>query len=306
MSKRKKQSNNILLGLLLIPLLCCFLFGLLINATESTSENKNNDSLQIDSAKDTKLYKVTKVIDGDTIEVELDAKTEKVRLIGIDTPESVHPEKPVECFAIEASNRLKELIENKEVLLVSDDSQANEDKYGRLLRYVSLPNGDFINFIMIRQGFAHEYTYNNNLYEYQNEFKEAEKFAKDNNYGLWGNSCQCVKDNEISRKCISCNTLKIEYTNWDCSTYSKDVEDTTCQSLCNIPEVKSEPAVPIIPPAPAPQPQVPQISTGYTCNCSKTCPNLSCAEAQYQLNTCGCSARDADNDGYACDKQCGY
>ena len=42
----------------------------------------------------------------------------------------------------------------------------------------------------------------------------------------------------------------------------------------------------------------------YTCNCSKTCPNMSCAEAQYQLNVCGCSARDADDDGTACDSQC--
>lgn len=44
--------------------------------------------------------------------------------------------------------------------------------------------------------------------------------------------------------------------------------------------------------------------TEYACNCSKTCPNLSCSEAQYQLNTCGCSARDADHDGVACDAQC--
>ena len=45
-------------------------------------------------------------------------------------------------------------------------------------------------------------------------------------------------------------------------------------------------------------------TTEFTCNCSKTCPNMSCSEAQYQLNSCGCSARDADGDGTACDAQC--
>jgi len=55
-------------------------------------------------------------------------------------------------------------------------------------------------------------------------------------------------------------------------------------------------------------PTLPSINTGavgsYICNCSKTCPNLSCAEAKYQLNSCGCTARDADHDGIACDSQC--
>lgn len=60
-------------------------------------------------------------------------------------------------------------------------------------------------------------------------------------------------------------------------------------------------------PAPVPvqpAPAAPVQKTGWSCNCKKTCPNLTCAEAQFQLNQCGCSVRDGDNDGLACDAQC--
>lgn len=132
-----------------------------------------------------RLYEVQRVIDGDTIAVSIDGKEEKLRLIGIDTPETVDPRKPVQCFGREASDKAKEILSDKMVRLESDSTQSNRDKYQRLLRYVFLEDGTFFNKLMIEEGYAHEYTYQSNPYKYQAEFMEAEKQARENNRGLW-------------------------------------------------------------------------------------------------------------------------
>ncbi len=135
------------------------------------------------------LYLVTKVVDGDTISVDINGKQEVLRLIGIDSPETVDPRKPVQCFGIEASNKAKELLTNKKVFLENDPSQDERDKYNRLLRYVFLEDGTNFNKLMIGEGYAHEYTYQL-PYKYQAEFKEAEKSARENKIGLWAdNAC---------------------------------------------------------------------------------------------------------------------
>jgi len=130
------------------------------------------------------LVKVVFVLDGDTIKVLINGETKIVRLIGIDAPETVDPRKPVQCFAQEASNKLKKLLSNQMVRLESDPTQGDLDKYQRLLRYVFLEDGTFINKLMIAEGYAHEYTY---LipYKYQEEFKTAEKTARESQLGLW-------------------------------------------------------------------------------------------------------------------------
>ena len=101
-------------------------------------------------------FKVLKVIDGDTIVVNVRGNQEVVRLLGIDTPESVDPRKPVQCFGKEASNKMKNYVLGKNVILIDDGTQGNRDRYGRLLRYVYLPNSvrTFINGEMVKQGFA--------------------------------------------------------------------------------------------------------------------------------------------------------
>jgi len=126
-------------------------------------------------------YLVTRVIDGDTIEIE-DGK--KVRYIGIDTPETVDPRKPVQCFGVEASNRNKQLVEGKKVRLEKDVSEI--DKYGRLLRYVYV-DGVFVNLVLVQEGFAYSYTYPPDI-KYQNQFTEAQRLAREQKKGLWG-SC---------------------------------------------------------------------------------------------------------------------
>jgi micrococcal nuclease len=164
-----------LLSVLLLSLLASLL-ALLSGASTSVPETNEGP------------YMVEKVIDGDTIKVSIEGKLETIRLVGIDTPETVHPQKTVECFGLEASKKAKELLLNKEVYLESDSSQGDSDKYQRLLKYVFLENGTNVNLLMIKEGYAYEYTYDL-PYKYQKEFKEAQKLARDTRTGLWGGVC---------------------------------------------------------------------------------------------------------------------
>lgn len=132
-------------------------------------------------------YRVVKVVDGDTMDVDIDGKVERLRLIGIDTPETVDPRREIQCFGIEASNKAKELLNGQFVTLEADESQGERDKYKRLLRYVILPDGTNFNKYMISEGYAHEYTYDD-AYNYQTEFKQAEQDARNSNIGLWNQS----------------------------------------------------------------------------------------------------------------------
>ncbi len=153
-------------------------------------ESLNEDEIANENIEEsTEAYRVIKVIDGDTLDVSLEDRTERLRLIGIDTPETVDPRKKVQCFGKEASNKAKELLSGQFVSLESDESQGERDKYKRLLRYVFLPDGTNFNLYMISEGYAHEYTYDE-PYKYQFDFKQAEATARENSKGLW-NSGTC-------------------------------------------------------------------------------------------------------------------
>lgn len=128
--------------------------------------------------------KVTKVIDGDTFEVSISGKLAKVRVIGINTPETVDPRKTVECFGLESSEKAKEILTDKSVVLESDPTQANVDKYGRLLRYVKLMDGTDFGNQMIQEGYAYEYTYDT-VYKKQTLYKGAQTKAELAKLGLW-------------------------------------------------------------------------------------------------------------------------
>lgn len=130
------------------------------------------------------FYDVVRVVDGDTISVSVDGGAETIRMIGINTPETVDPRTTVECFGIEASNEAKRLLSGARVRLETDDTQGERDKYGRMLAYVHTEGGLFFNRHMIEQGFAYEYTYNA-PYKYQSEFKAAEASARNADRGLW-------------------------------------------------------------------------------------------------------------------------
>jgi len=156
--------------------------------TTTIEENRTVSEPKIIVSKET-LYSVTNVVDGDTIDVSINGKVERLRLIGINTPETVDPRKPVECFGVEASNKAKTLLTGKKVYLEKDITQGELDKYNRLLRYVFLEDGTNFNLLMIKEGYAYEYTYDI-PYKYQTEFKNAQKVAQSNKAGQWGDICQ--------------------------------------------------------------------------------------------------------------------
>lgn len=125
--------------------------------------------------------RVTRVVDGDTIELE-DGR--KLRYIGIDTPETKHPQKGVECYGQEAYQKNKELVEGKIVSLEKDVNET--DRYGRLLRYVWLEE-KMVNLTLVEQGYAHAVSYPPDI-KYQEKFRQSETQARAYQKGLWA-SC---------------------------------------------------------------------------------------------------------------------
>lgn len=134
-------------------------------------------------------YTIMSVSDGDTVKASVNGKTETLRLIGVDTPETVDPRKTVQCFGHEASDFTKKSLLGKSVHIHADSTQADRDKYGRLLRYVFLEDGTNFNLQLIQAGYAFEYTYKV-PYQYQKEFKAAQASASTQKKGLWSpNTC---------------------------------------------------------------------------------------------------------------------
>ena len=137
---------------------------------------------------------VVRVVDGDTIIVEVTGRTSgpgageapqgedlSVRLIGIDTPESVKPNSPVECFGNEASAAAEALLEGQDVVLIKDVEE--RDRYDRLLRYVYL-GSEMANARLVANGYASAYTYPPNV-RWSELFVELERDAREANRGLW-------------------------------------------------------------------------------------------------------------------------
>jgi micrococcal nuclease len=218
------------------------------NETGIESDEIQKEQIVVDIQEE--IHKVVNVVDGDTIKLD---NGEVVRYIGIDTPETVHPSKPVQCFGKEASQKNEELVLNKEVRLVRDVSET--DKYNRILRYVYVEDV-FVNDYLVRNGFAKSSSYPPDV-KHQDQFKEAEEEARNNKRGLWA--------------------------------------DDACKTEPEPEPIKTTPVVKT----------TPSDNSSYSCDCSKTCSRMSsCAEAQYQLNVCGCSRRDGDKDGIACDADC--
>lgn len=123
---------------------------------------------------------VVKVVDGDTFEIE---SGKRVRLIGIDTAESVHPDQSRNTeFGKTASAYTKSMLEGKVVYLEKDVSET--DKYGRLLRYVYLENGTFYNELLVKEGMAKPATFPPDV-KYADVFVKAQQYARENNIGLW-------------------------------------------------------------------------------------------------------------------------
>jgi micrococcal nuclease len=134
---------------------------------------------------DPSIGRINRVVDGDTIHVQIGGHDETVRLIGIDTPETVDPRQPVGCFGKEASNHTKELLpKGTEVRLVRDVEA--RDRYDRLLAYVyRVKDGLFVNLSLAQDGFADLLTYPPNI-AHVDDFTAAVAEAREAGRGLWG------------------------------------------------------------------------------------------------------------------------
>ncbi len=237
--------------------------------------------------------KVIKVVDGDTVTVETNGVRETIRIIGINTPETVDPRKPVECFGQEASSRAHILLDNQTVTLEADTTQGERDKYERLLRYVFLSNGSDFGKQMISEGYAYEYTYSA-PYKYQQDYKTSQSDAENAKRGLWA-------DGACGDATGDSGTPQEATVTTDTSSQSSNIAPTTDSEQTTA----TTTTTPVIPESASP-------TTTASCSCSANIYNCgdftTHAEAQ-AIHDC-CMAQvgydvhkldGTDNDGLACE-----
>jgi micrococcal nuclease len=194
---------------------------------EKANENVSVPNEIVQNTNEGETYDVIAVVDGDTIKVAMGGALETVRIIGINTPETVDPRRPVQCFGKEASARAKELLLGNRATLKADGTQSDRDKYGRLLRYVFI-NGVDYGKEMIRRGYAYEYTYNI-PYEYQTDYKEAQTLARDEGVGLWNpDACNTVS----TSKELASGIVAAYYTS--SNSRAKNYYPSSCEAWKNL------------------------------------------------------------------------
>jgi len=156
--------------------------GVVVDLDKSTidSEKPTVDLSQLDQVK------LIKVVDGDTIKVDLDGQIENVRLVSVDAPESVAPGQPVGCMGKESADFLQSLLIDQSTLyLQNDETQSNRDRYGRLLRFVFLSDGKDAGLELLKTGLAEAKLYSRQPHQYWSVYQEAEAGAKSQELGIW-------------------------------------------------------------------------------------------------------------------------
>jgi len=140
------------------------------------------------------LAHVDRDVDGDTIDITLNGRHDTVRFIGVDTPETHDPRKPVQCYGPEAAAHTKAMLEGQNVRLAADPQDSDRDKYGRLLRYVYLPDGTLYNAQLIAEGWGFAYT----IFPFSKleDFRALQVSAKAVNHGLWS-ACNVNASSDI-------------------------------------------------------------------------------------------------------------
>ncbi|MEI8361074.1 MAG: thermonuclease family protein [bacterium] len=214
------MKNFIILNLILL-----FLSGCVVRDNFSLVAALANETVAINAAP-VDYYYVTRVVDGDTIDVKIMNKIERVRFLGINAPESVAPKRPIECYGLESSLKLKNSLTNKLVRLESDQSQGDRDKFGRLLRYVFDETGKNYNLELVKTGAAFEFTYKK-PYKYQKQFRQAQIVAQNSQSGLWASST-CAKQygyKKIQGVCTIKGNISSDHQRYyflpSCSDYKK-------------------------------------------------------------------------------------
>lgn len=138
-------------------------------------------------------YAISYVTDGDTFTVNMDGREEKVRLIGVDTPETVKPNSPTECYGKAASDFAKKTLKGQTVRLEADPINQNRDRYNRLLRYAYLQDGSLFNATLIGRGYG--FAYLSFPFTKSEEFRLLQVGARKNNIGLWAGDCKIQDQN---------------------------------------------------------------------------------------------------------------
>jgi micrococcal nuclease len=166
------------------------------HAPSSPKPSSTTDPGQVLADAQPGMWRVANVIDGDTIDVTMGTRRERVRFIGIDTPETHDPRKPVQCFGEAAAAHTRALLSGQSVRLEADPQDSDRDKYHRLLRYVYLPDGSLVNASLIQDGYAFAYV----VFPYtrMDEFRALESQAREANRGLWG-GCNVDSSNTIKQ-----------------------------------------------------------------------------------------------------------
>lgn len=135
----------------------------------------------------TETANVTRVVDGDTIIATTENGDElRVRILGIDSPESVHPDEPVECYGPEASEWATDVLDGQTVTLRTDPEQDKTDRYDRALRYIELEDGTDYSILAAREGMAEPYVFGGEPVSKADEIDAAAAEAEADDRGLWG------------------------------------------------------------------------------------------------------------------------
>lgn len=160
---------------------------------ESTARDIQGQAVDVLGASNSAdVYRVSRVVDGDTLKVIIADKEETVRIVGINTPETVDPRRSVECFGKEASLRAQELLSGQLVRLERDSTQSDRDRYQRLLRFVFLADGTDVGLQLIQEGMAMESLYSSIPHQYHQLYVTAEEAARSSQVGLWASDA-CLK-----------------------------------------------------------------------------------------------------------------
>ena len=136
------------------------------------------------TSKNEVLITILKVVDGDTVDIDINGRAERVRLIGVNTPETKHPTKPIECFGPEASAYMTELLPKGTTVRIERDVEAR-DRYGRMLLYLYRDSDNlFINLDLVSRGYGTPMSIEPNTF-HRNDFVQAAALAEVSNVGLW-------------------------------------------------------------------------------------------------------------------------
>jgi micrococcal nuclease len=168
----RRHKLKFLISIIVLLIVVLTQSGWLQNSTQTALQNNPG------------LYSINHYVDGDTIAVNMNGNVETVRFIGVDTPETHKPNTPVQCFGPDAAAHTKaEISKFGKVRLQADPLDTNRDVYGRLLRYIYLPDGTLLDKEIIQSGYG--FAYLNFPFSKKAEFATAGQTAMDSKVGLW-------------------------------------------------------------------------------------------------------------------------